>query len=60
MLMDFDDQMVFALWILENDTDILNSLRNQYKYISVDEAQDTSKIQHTIIKLLADGNVYLW
>ncbi len=56
MLMDFDDQMVFALWILENDTDILNSLRNQYKYISVDEAQDTSKIQHTIIKLLADGN----
>ena len=56
MLMDFDDQMVFALWILENDTDILNSLRNQYKYISVDEAQDTSKIQHTIIKLLAEGN----
>lgn len=56
MLMDFDDQMVFALWILENDTDILNSLRNQYKYISVDEAQDTSKIQHAIIKLLAEGN----
>ena len=56
MLMDFDDQMVFALRILENDTDMLNSLRNKYKYISVDEAQDTSKIQHAIIKLLAEGN----
>lgn len=56
MLMDFDDQMVFAIWILENDNDILNSLRNQYKYICVDEAQDTSKIQHKIIKILAEGN----
>ena len=56
MLMDFDDQMVFALWILENNNDILNNLRNQYKYISVDEAQDTSKIQHAIIKILAEGN----
>ena len=55
-LMDFDDQMVFALWILENDNDILNNLRNKYKYISVDEAQDTSKIQHRIIWLLAEGN----
>ena len=56
MLMDFDDQMVFALWILENNNDILNNIRNQYKYISVDEAQDTSKIQHAIIKVLAEGN----
>lgn len=55
-LMDFDDQMVFAHWILQNDTDMLNELRNQYKYICVDEAQDTSKIQHAIIKLLAEGN----
>ena len=54
--MDFDDQMVFALEILNSDNDILTSLRNKYKYISVDEAQDTSKIQHAIIKLLAEGN----
>ncbi len=54
--MDFDDQMVFALWILQKDGEIISALRAQYKYICVDEAQDTSKIQHEIIKLLAQGN----
>ena len=54
--MDYDDQMVFALWILQKDNETLSALRAQYKYICVDEAQDTSKIQHKIIKLLAQGN----
>ena len=54
--MDFDDQMVFALWILQKDDEIISALRARYKYICVDEAQDTSKIQHEIIKLLAQGN----
>ncbi len=54
--MDFDDQMVFARWILKNDEKIASTLRLRYKYICVDEAQDTSKIQHEIIKILADGN----
>ena len=54
--MDFDDQMVFALWVLKNDEKITSALRARYKYICVDEAQDTSKIQHEIIKILAQGN----
>lgn len=54
--MDYDDQMVFALEILRKDDCIVNSLRSRYKYICVDEAQDTSKIQHTIIRILAQGN----
>ena len=54
--MDFDDQMVFALWILQKDEEITSALRMRYKYICVDEAQDTSKIQHEIIKLIAQGN----
>jgi DNA helicase-2/ATP-dependent DNA helicase PcrA len=54
--MDFDDQMVFALKILREDAKVLNGLRQRYRYICVDEAQDTSKIQHTIIQLLAHGN----
>ena len=54
--MDFDDQMVFALWILQNDDESISALRARYKYICVDEAQDTSKIQHEIIKLIAQGN----
>ena len=55
-LMDFDDQMVFALQALREDPDLLRYFRNRYKYICVDEAQDTSKIQHEIIRLLAEGN----
>ena len=54
--MDFDDQMVYALRILREDSDTLNALRQRYRYICVDEAQDTSRIQHEIIRLLASGN----
>lgn len=54
--MDFDDQMVFALKILRDDAKVLNGLRQRYRYICVDEAQDSSKIQHAIIQLLAHGN----
>jgi len=54
--MDYDDQMVYAYWVLEHDDEILSRLKERYKYISVDEAQDTSKIQHAIIKILASGN----
>lgn len=54
--MDFDDQLVFALNILQSYPEILERYRNEYKYICVDEAQDTSKIQHEIIQLLSVGN----
>ena len=55
-LMDFDDQMVYAYMILRKTPEILAWFQNQYDYICVDEAQDTSKIQHYIIKLLAYEN----
>lgn len=55
-LMDFDDQMVFALAILRKDHNTLEYWRKRYRYICVDEAQDTSKLQHELIKLLAEGN----
>ena len=54
--MDFDDQLVLAHWILSNIPQILKMYKDRYKYICVDEAQDTSKIQHEIIALLANGN----
>lgn len=54
--MDFDDQMVFAHAILVKDPESLNYYRSKYKYICVDEAQDTSKIQHRIIQQLSSGN----
>lgn len=51
--MDFDDQMVYALAILRKSPETLQHFQNLYPYILVDEAQDTSKIQHVIIRLLA-------
>lgn len=52
-LMDYDDQMVYACHILRKSPETLAFFQNKYGYICVDEAQDTSKIQHEIIRLLA-------
>lgn len=52
-VMDYDDQMVYARSILLKSPEVLKYFRNKYSHICVDEAQDTSKIQHEIIKLLA-------
>ena len=60
-LMDYDDQMVYALTILRKVPQVLAHFQDLYRYICVDEAQDTSKIQHTIIALLAsrDHNLFM-
>ena len=52
-LMDYDDQMVYAYTMLRKFPQLLEHFQNLYPYICVDEAQDTSKIQHAIIALLA-------
>lgn len=54
-LMDYDDQMLYAYNMLRKDLGVLAYFQNRYPYICVDEAQDTSKIQHAIIALLAAG-----
>lgn len=60
-LMDFDDQMVYALQILRKYPRILQAVQTRYRWFCVDEAQDTSKIQHVIIRLLAGkaGNLFM-
>ena len=47
--------------ILKGSKFVLDYYQKQYRYICVDEAQDTSKIQHMIINLLAkaDGNIFM-
>ena len=52
-LIDFDDMLTLALNILKKDKYLLNKYRNRYKYIQVDEGQDTSKVQMEIIKILS-------
>lgn len=51
--MDYDDQMLYAYKMLRMDSRLLEHFQNLHPYICVDEAQDTSKIQHAIIALLA-------
>ncbi|MBR1629643.1 MAG: UvrD-helicase domain-containing protein, partial [Lachnospiraceae bacterium] len=59
--MDFDDQMVYAYQILRQNPQLLSYYQHKYRYFCVDEAQDTSKIQHIIIALLAskDRNLFM-
>lgn len=58
--MDYDDQMVYARKILRLCPPVLRHFQQRYRYICVDEAQDTSKIQHAIIALLAQGHQNLF
>ncbi len=52
-ILDYDDLLLYLRTLLESQPDIRKKLSNQYKYIMVDEYQDTNTIQAQIIKLLA-------
>lgn len=60
-LMDYDDQMLYAYKLLKDSQVTLKHFQEIYRYICIDEAQDTSKIQHMIISLLAgaNGNLFM-
>lgn len=51
--MDFDDQLIYAYSFLQNYPEVLKVFQEQYKYVCIDEAQDTSLLQHNIIALVA-------
>ncbi len=51
--MDFDDLLVNALHVLRDNPDILAEYQHRFRYILVDEYQDTNHIQYEIICLLA-------
>lgn len=59
--MDYDDQLVYAYRILRKYPRILEAVQSVYRYICVDEAQDTSRIQYEIISLLSakHGNLFM-
>ena len=52
---DFDDLVRFAMEALESDPAFLERLRAQWPYILEDEAQDSSKLQNEMLRLLS-GN----
>ena len=54
--LDFDDLIVKTVELLKSNEDVLNFYRAKFKYIMVDEYQDTSRAQYQLIKLLAKGH----
>lgn len=60
-LMDFDDQLLMANDLLDEYPDILQRAHEKFRYVSVDEAQDTSYVQHLIVRKLVgrNGNIFM-
>ncbi len=71
-VLDFDDLLILTLKLFREHPDVLEKYREKYKYIMVDEYQDTNRIQYDFIKLLAgermnicvvgddDQSIYAW
>ena len=57
--MDFDDMLCKTVELFQKYPDILEFYQNQFKYIMVDEYQDTNKVQYKFVSMLAAkyGNI---
>ena len=52
--MDFDDLLLNAVAMLRADQSVLSSYQDRFKYLLVDEFQDTNGVQNALVMLLAD------
>lgn len=59
--LDFDDLLLKTVELFKQCPDVLEKYQNRFKYINVDEFQDTNKLQYDIVKLLAKkyGNLFV-
>ncbi|MGN1361310.1 MAG: ATP-dependent helicase [Eggerthellaceae bacterium] len=69
---DFDDLLLYAYLLLKNNPDVLQAYQERFRYLLVDEYQDTNKAQYEITRLLAaryrnimvvgddDQSIYSW
>ena len=57
--MDFDDLLCKAVELFRQNPEILGYYQNQFKYIMVDEYQDTNRVQYEFVRMLAEkhGNI---
>ncbi|MEN8191868.1 MAG: UvrD-helicase domain-containing protein [Bacteroidota bacterium] len=55
--MDFDDLLLKPIELFNNNQRILQKYKKQFKYILIDEFQDTNKAQYEIIKMLTTGRI---
>lgn len=70
--LDFDDLLIKTLNLLKSHPHILEHYRDRFRYIHVDEYQDTNRVQYEIARLIAgdranlcvvgdvDQNIYSW
>ncbi len=52
--MDFDDLILNTLKLLKTNSDVKEKYQNKFRYIFVDEYQDTNKAQYELVHILAD------
>ncbi len=62
--LDFDDLLIKTLKLLETEEDIRTSYQERFKYILVDEYQDTNLVQYNLVKILGkkpegENNVFV-
>ncbi|MDO5117483.1 MAG: UvrD-helicase domain-containing protein [Eggerthellaceae bacterium] len=69
---DFDDLLLYAYLLLKNNPDVLAAYQRRFRYLLVDEYQDTNKAQYALTQLLAkaernimvvgddDQSIYSW
>ncbi len=57
--LDFDDLLLKTVLILEKHPEVLAGYQDRFRYIHIDEYQDTNKVQYMLTKMLADkyGNI---
>lgn len=70
--LDFDDLLLKTAELLEKDIEVRTKYQNVWKYVHIDEYQDTNKVQYKIARLIAgerknicvvgdvDQNIYSW
>jgi DNA helicase II / ATP-dependent DNA helicase PcrA len=70
--LDFDDLLIKTLHLLKTNPGVKETLQNRYRYIHIDEYQDTNAVQFSLAKLLCnlknnicvvgdiDQNIYSW
>lgn len=57
--MDFDDLILKAIEVFQTSKEVLSEYQRRFKYIHVDEYQDTNKAQYLLVRMLSLGHMNL-